>query len=60
MAGEARRLDAMHGGEPLFVKAEQRRFADADAGLTKADESAMLVDPRARLGEDGVYARAAR
>ncbi len=60
VAGEARRLDAMHGGEPLFVKAEQRRFADADTALTKADESAMLVDPRARLGEDGVYARAAR
>ncbi|WP_051706021.1 type I polyketide synthase [Nocardioides aequoreus] len=60
VAGEARRLDAMHGGDPLFVKAEQRRFADADLAATKADESAMLVDPEARLGADGVYARAAR
>ncbi|SDT16126.1 fatty acid synthase, bacterial type [Nocardioides scoriae] len=60
VAGEARRLDAMHGGDPLFVKAEQRRFADADLKATKADESAMLVDPQARLGEDGVYARAGR
>lgn len=60
VAGEARRLDAMHGGAPLFEKAEKRRFADADLVATKADESAMLVDPEARLGEDGVYARAGR
>ena len=30
VAGEARRLDAMCGGDPLFKKAEQRRFADSD------------------------------
>ena len=53
VAGEARRLDAMCGGDPLFKKAEQRRFADSDLKRTKADESAMLVDPRARLGENG-------
>ena len=60
VAGEARFIDAMHGGAPLFTKTEQRRFADSDLKATKADESAMLVDPQARLGEDGVYARAAR
>ncbi|GAB3991546.1 fatty acid synthase subunit beta domain-containing protein [Nocardioides marmoraquaticus] len=58
VAGETRRLDAMHGGAPLFEKAEKRRFASSDLAETKADESAMLVDPEARLGEDGVYARA--
>jgi fatty acid synthase len=60
VAGEARRLDAMCGGDPLFRKTEQRRFADSSPARTKADESAMLTDPRARLGEDGVYAEAAR
>ncbi|GAB3663875.1 type I polyketide synthase [Nocardioides korecus] len=60
VAGEARFIDAMHGGAPLFEKAEKRRFASADLAATKADESAMLVDPEARLGEDGVYARAGR
>jgi fatty acid synthase len=50
----------MCGGDPLFKKAEQRRFADSDVKATKADETAMLVDPSARLGEDGVYARAGR
>jgi len=58
VAGEARRLDAMCGGDPLFTKAEKRRFADSELASTRADESAMLVDPTARLGEDGVYARA--
>ncbi|MCW2760621.1 MAG: putative fatty acid synthase, partial [Marmoricola sp.] len=60
VSGEARRLDAMCGGAPLFKKAEQRRFADSDLLRTKADESAMLVDPQARLGDDGVYAEVAR
>ncbi len=60
VAGETRFIDAMHGGAPLFTKSEQRRFADSDLKATKADESAMLVDPQARLGEDGVYARAGR
>lgn len=60
VAGEARRIDAMHGGEPLFVKTDKRRFADSDVVRTKADESAMLLDPRARLGADGVYARSGR
>ncbi len=58
VAGEARRLDAMTGGAPLFEKAEKRRFASADMADTKADETAMLVDPAARLGDNGVYARA--
>ena len=35
-------------------------FASSDLDETKADESAMLVDPEARLGQDGVYARAGR
>ena len=60
VAGEARRLDAMTGGAPLFEKAEKRRFASADAADTKADETAMLVDPAARLGDNGIYARASR
>ncbi len=60
VAGEARRLDAMCGGAPLYRKPEQRRFADSSLVHTKADESAMLVDPQARLGANGVYDRAAR
>ncbi|MCW2836162.1 MAG: 3-oxoacyl-ACP synthase, partial [Marmoricola sp.] len=60
VAGEARRLDAMCGGQPLYRKPEQRRFADSSPARTKADESAMLVDPRARLGADGVYAEVPR
>jgi fatty acid synthase len=58
VAGEARRLDAMCGGSPLFAKAEKRRFVSAEPADTKADESAMLIDPAARLGADGAYARA--
>ena len=58
VAGETRRLDAMCGGAPLFEKAEKRRFGDSDVAKTKADESAMLIDPSARLGDNGVYARA--
>ncbi len=57
VAGQARRLDAMTGGAPLFEKAEKRRFASADMADTKADETAMLIDPAARLGDNGVYAR---
>ena len=60
VAGEARRLDAMCGGDPLYRKPEKRRFADSAVARTKADESAMLIDPEARLGADGVYARAGR
>lgn len=60
VAGEARRLDAMCGGDPLYKKPEQRRFADSSLTRTKADESAMLVDPAARLGENGVYAEVPR
>jgi fatty acid synthase len=48
----------MCGGSPLFAKAEKRRFVSAEPADTKADESAMLVDPAARLGADGAYARA--
>ena len=57
VAGETRRLDAMTGGAPLFEKAEKRRFASSELADTKADETAMLVDPAARLGDNGVYAR---
>ena len=60
VAGQARLIDAMCGGDPLFTKAEKRRFADSDLVRTKADEAALLVDPDARLGDDGVYARAGR
>jgi fatty acid synthase len=50
----------MCGGEPLYKKPEQRRFANSSLTRTKADESAMLVDPAARLGDNGVYAEAPR
>ncbi len=60
VAGEARRLDAMCGGEALYQKPTKRRFADSDVARTKADESAMLIDPQARLGADGVYAETRR
>ncbi len=59
-AGEQRRLEAMHGGDPLYRRPERRRFAETDIDVVRDDESAMLLDPRARLGESGVYARSAR
>ena len=48
VAGEARLLDAMTGGAPLYAKPVGRRFGDAST--ERRDEAAMLLDPDARLG----------
>ncbi|QWC84843.1 DUF1729 domain-containing protein [Nocardioidaceae bacterium] len=54
-AGERRRQEAMCGGEALFTRVDGRRFDDADQLATRRDEQALLLDPAARLGEDGTY-----
>jgi len=54
------------GVSALFPDAENLNtgnaflVADSDLKRTKVDESAMLTDPRARLGADGVYAEVPR
>ncbi len=53
--GQARLLDAMCGGQPLYRKPAGRRFAGAQS---RTDEAALLVDPNARLSCDGVYPQA--
>ena len=58
--GERRRQEAMCGGDPLFTRVESRRFEDADQLATRRDEQALLLDPAARLGEDGTYPVAPR
>lgn len=66
-AGVARREAGMLGHAPLFARLEGRRFAeDAGAGAGAGDgsgagagqhrtEAEMLLDPEARLGQDGLY-----
>ncbi len=59
VAGEARQAGRHDRRSPALRKGREaplRRQLELDA--TKADETAMLVDPAARLGDNGVYARA--
>lgn len=51
--GRARLVEAMYGGEALYRRPAGRRLGDVDA---REREAAVLLDPSARLGEDGVYA----
>ena len=52
-AGAVRLEKAMLGKAELFEGVKDRRFA----GDVHEDESAMLLDPGARLGADGFYPR---
>ena len=54
VAGQARLLDGMYGGDPLFTKSENRRFTGA-AEAVKLAEKQMLLDPEARLGAGDRY-----
>jgi len=50
--GAMRLIEAMYGGASLYQRPAGRRLGDAGA---RERESAMLLDPSARLGADGVY-----
>ena len=50
--GRMRLAQAMCGGEPLYERPADRRLGDEGV---RAREAAMLLDPQARLGVDGVY-----
>ena len=53
LAGQRRLASAIAGGSPLYERPADRRFChDAPE---KAQEAAMLLDPSARLGDDGFY-----
>jgi fatty acid synthase len=53
LAGQRRLASAIAGGRPLYERPADRRFGhDAPE---KPQEAAMLLDPAARLGEDGTY-----
>ena len=53
LAGQRRLVSAIAGGRPLYERPSGRRF-DHD-GPEKPQEAAMLLDPAARLGDDGNY-----
>ena len=53
LAGQRRLVEAMAGGRPMYERPAGRRF-DHDAP-EKPQEAAMLLDPTARLGDDGTY-----
>ena len=50
--GRMRLTQAMCGGDTMYERPADRRFGDAGV---RAREAAMLLDPEARLGVDGVY-----
>ena len=50
--GRMRLAQAMCGGEPMYERPADRRLGDKGV---RAREAAMLLDPQARLGVDGVY-----
>lgn len=50
--GRMRLVEAMYGGDSLYRRPAGRRLGDAGA---REREAAMLIDPEARLGADGVY-----
>lgn len=53
LAGQRRLVSAIAGGAPMYQRPPDRRF-DHDAP-EKRQEAAMLLNPDARLGEDGAY-----
>ncbi len=55
-AGQRRLASAIAGGTPLYERPANNRRLDDEAPENRA-EAEMLLDPAARLGEDGVYVR---
>ena len=55
LAGRRRLVAAIAGGATLYQRPTGRRFGDD--GVEKPQEAKMLLDPAARLGDDGVYCR---
>lgn len=53
LAGQRRLVSAIAGGPPMYQRPPDRRF-DHDEP-EKPQEAAMLLNPDARLGADGVY-----
>lgn len=54
--GARRRTDGIYGGESLYSRPESRRLGYGSADEVKEREAAMLLDPAARIGTDGVLA----
>ncbi len=55
LAGQRRLVEAMTGGRPMYERPADRRFDHVSP--EKPQEAAMLLDPNARLGEDGTFIR---
>ncbi len=53
VAGQRRLASAIAGGQPMYEKPADRRF-DHDSP-EKRQESAMLLNPASRLGDDDIY-----
>ncbi len=53
LAGQRRLASAIAGGRPMYERPADRRFDHE--GSEKRQESAMLLDENARLGDDDVY-----
>ncbi len=51
-----RLVEAMYGGAPLYERPSDRRLGSEGV---RTREAGMLLDPAARLGEDGAYGGAA-
>jgi fatty acid synthase len=54
--GRMRLVRAMYGGDPLYSRPGDRRLGSAGV---RTREAGMLLDPAARLGDDGAYFGAA-
>ncbi len=53
LAGQRRLASAIAGGRPMYERPADRRFDHE--GSEKRQESAMLLDENARLGDDDIY-----
>lgn len=51
--GRTRLVDAMYGGSSLYKRPAGRRLGESGS---REREASLLLDPQARLGDDGVYA----
>ncbi|WP_257210809.1 hypothetical protein [Actinomyces ruminis] len=55
-AGTRQRRAGMIGRAPLFEQIDGRRLGEERKGRDPHEvEAAMLLDPQARLGADGIY-----
>ncbi|MBB0970233.1 hypothetical protein G6016_14965, partial [Dietzia aerolata] len=53
-SGARRLVDALYGGESLYVRPEARRLGEGSSDEVKEREAAVLLDPAARIDDDGV------